>query len=242
MFTRKLRIKNSDGLTLIELMVALVISSMVIAAIFMAFNSQHKSYVVQERVAAMQQNLRAGMDMMVRDIRMAGYDPTGDAGAKIIIANIAELQFQIDDNEDGDFTDASGNHDSNEQIRYALTNDDGDGIADGLPCHLGRESWSGGLQTVAENIDALSFIYIGEDGNQLDDGGGNVDATHIDDIRSIQVTLVARTEGRDAEYSNNNTYQIVLPDGVSSRTIYIANDNVRRRMLTTRVRCRNLGL
>jgi len=152
---------SKQGFTLVELLVAMGISGVVMAGIYTVYYSQQKSYVAQEQMAAMQQNLRAAIYFMEREIRMAAYDPTRDADAAITIANVAELEFTKDENGDGDFTD------TNEQIRYALTDDDdGDGIADGSPCHLGRETGgAGGLQAVAENIDALNFVYLDEDGS-----------------------------------------------------------------------------
>ena len=94
----------NKGFTLVEILVAIAIAGVVMAGIYSAYSSQQRSYIVQEQVAGMQQNLRASMDLMEREIRMAGYDPTGCAGAKIITADIAELQFRIDVNGDGDFT------------------------------------------------------------------------------------------------------------------------------------------
>jgi type IV pilus assembly protein PilW len=71
---KKMYIKsNKNGFTLIELLVAMAISGIVAGAIFTAFQSQQKSYLIQDQVTEMQQNLRAAMDIMVRDIRMAGY-------------------------------------------------------------------------------------------------------------------------------------------------------------------------
>jgi len=65
--------QNNQGFTLVELMVAMAISLVVMGAIFLTFKSQQDSYVIQEQVSAMQQNLRAAMYMLTRDIQMAGY-------------------------------------------------------------------------------------------------------------------------------------------------------------------------
>jgi type IV pilus assembly protein PilW len=230
-----MKVKKKEGLytqgfTLVELLVAMAVSLLAMGAIYSTFLSQFKSYQVQEEIAAMQQNIRAAMYHMQRDIRMAGYDPTGDAGAAIEIANVAELQFKIDENGDGNFTGTSPPNDPNEQIRYALTNDaNGDGIADGSPCNLGREIWSGGLQPVAENIDALNFVYL--------DAAGNPTAT-LADIRSVEITIVARTD-RSLRTSPNN---IVYRNQQGSQILGAQNDYFSRNRLTMLVKCRNLGL
>ena len=64
---------RSKGLTLIELLVVLVISGVLIAALYRTFIRQQKSYAVQDQVADMQQNSRVAIERMSREIRMAGY-------------------------------------------------------------------------------------------------------------------------------------------------------------------------
>ncbi len=70
-------LRKRSGFTLVEILVALVLAGLVSGAIYNVYISQNKSYVVQDRVAEMQQNLRVAMYMMRREIRMAGYDPSG---------------------------------------------------------------------------------------------------------------------------------------------------------------------
>jgi len=65
--------KRKKGLTLIELLIALVLSSILIAALYRGFISQQKNYTVQDQVADMQQNLRIAISQMTTEIRMAGY-------------------------------------------------------------------------------------------------------------------------------------------------------------------------
>jgi prepilin-type N-terminal cleavage/methylation domain-containing protein len=64
---------KEQGFTIIELMVAMAISLVVMAAVFSTFKSQQDSYVVQSEVSVTQQNLRAALFMISRDIKMAGY-------------------------------------------------------------------------------------------------------------------------------------------------------------------------
>lgn len=65
--------KKKNGLTLIELLIALVMSSILIAVLYRAFISQQKTYNVQDQVADMQQDVRVAIGQMTREIRMAGY-------------------------------------------------------------------------------------------------------------------------------------------------------------------------
>ncbi|MBW2048003.1 MAG: hypothetical protein JRJ09_05665 [Deltaproteobacteria bacterium] len=56
-----------------ELLIAMAIALVVITSIASAFISQRKTYAVQEQISEMQQNARAAMDIMSREIRMTGY-------------------------------------------------------------------------------------------------------------------------------------------------------------------------
>lgn len=62
------------GLTLVELLVALVVCGMAIAGIYRLFYVQSKAYVIQDQVVEIQQDIRTAMEMMVRDIRLTGFD------------------------------------------------------------------------------------------------------------------------------------------------------------------------
>jgi type IV pilus assembly protein PilW len=65
---------NKKGITLIELLVALVISAMVMAGVYRIFISQSKAYTVQDQVVEVQQNVRGTMEVLLRDLRMTGFD------------------------------------------------------------------------------------------------------------------------------------------------------------------------
>jgi len=65
--------RKQNGVSLIELLVALVISTVLIAAIYRTFIGQQKTYAVQEQIVDMQQNIRFGISSMVKEIKMAGF-------------------------------------------------------------------------------------------------------------------------------------------------------------------------
>ena len=214
--------KNSNkGFTLVEVLVATTLIGVVMGGVYSTYYSQQKSYVAQEQVAAMQQNLRAAMFYMEREVRMAGCDPTDLADPGVITATATSVNFTED-------LDGDGTLSADEDITYSLNDSDGDGTVD----LLDRNG-----QIVAENIDALDFVYLDETGNVLDDdGSGNVVAS-IPLIRSIQVSLLGRTGRGDPGYTNNRTYNNLQP-----APIYTAGgDSYRRRLLTTEIKCRNLG-
>jgi prepilin-type N-terminal cleavage/methylation domain-containing protein len=71
--------RGSKGITLVELMVALVISAILIGALHQTFIRQQKVYHIQEQVVDMQQNARLAIKKMIRDVRMAGGGNLGPA-------------------------------------------------------------------------------------------------------------------------------------------------------------------
>jgi prepilin-type N-terminal cleavage/methylation domain-containing protein len=69
-------LRGRGGFTLIEIMIALVILSIALAAVFSTFNSQHKSYIVLNGVAQMQENVRGGMLYIEDELRNAASIPS----------------------------------------------------------------------------------------------------------------------------------------------------------------------
>jgi type II secretory pathway pseudopilin PulG len=57
----------------VELLVYIAIVGIVMGAIYTTFARQQDSYIVQERLAILQQNLRGAMALLASDIQMAGY-------------------------------------------------------------------------------------------------------------------------------------------------------------------------
>ena len=92
---QKLKDPN-QGFTIVELLIAMVVALLALGAIYSTFLNQHKSYVVQEETAVMNQNLRIALFYMQREIRMTGCDPTGNADARIITANATSINFTED--------------------------------------------------------------------------------------------------------------------------------------------------
>jgi prepilin-type N-terminal cleavage/methylation domain-containing protein len=70
--------RKQAGFTLVELLIALCLSSIVASMVIFVFLSQQESYTAQIRVSALQQNLRTAMNILSRDIRMAGYCTSPD--------------------------------------------------------------------------------------------------------------------------------------------------------------------
>lgn len=230
----KMRKVQDEGFTLIELLVAITIGLVVMAGVSMTFRSQQTSYLIQEQVAGMQQNLRAAMYHMEREIRMAGCDPSFNADAKIITANADSVNFTMDIRGDGDPSPPDGDTDDpSEDITYIHYDSDGDGVNDALGRNTG-----GGVELIAANIDAVDFLYY--DGQApsvaMNAAGGSVLEPSIPNIRAIEITLVARTARPIKGYTDTSAYFNQLPRQILGPQ----NDNFRRILLTTRIKGRNL--
>ena len=186
--------KNKEsGFTLIELLIAMTIGLIILTALSSTFLMQRKIYDVQEQVAEMVQNARAAMDMMSREIRMGGYDPT-DAGFDGITYDADQLEIKADmyqttntGNPDGD-TD-----DSNENIIYTYYDENS-----AYPYQIKRKTGTGNFVSFAENIEAFTFDYLDSNGNPT---------TTTADIRQIKITITARTARPDRDYSANSGYR-----------------------------------
>ncbi len=72
------KIRNQQGTSFIEVMIALIMMGVITMAIFRAYITQHQNYMIQEDITDIQQNVRASIDELSRNIRMAGYElPVG---------------------------------------------------------------------------------------------------------------------------------------------------------------------
>lgn len=65
--------RHQHGLTLIEIMVALVLSLFLIAGVIQLFLGSKQTYRFHDAASRLQENGRLALDTMGRDIRMAGY-------------------------------------------------------------------------------------------------------------------------------------------------------------------------
>ncbi len=68
------KIKSPRGISFLEVIIALIIMGAVTTAIFQLYLTQHKNYMTQDDVTTIQQNARASIDELGRQIRMSGYD------------------------------------------------------------------------------------------------------------------------------------------------------------------------
>ncbi|HEX2975015.1 MAG TPA: prepilin-type N-terminal cleavage/methylation domain-containing protein [Bacteroidales bacterium] len=176
---------GARGFTIVELLVAMGIGLVLIAALYNLFTIQNKSFNTQELIVEMQQNARAAMDMMASEIRMAGYDPAASTSSGIASASSNSITVKQNLNGDADLDD------NNENITYGY---------DSTNLRITRNT-GGGAQPFAENIEALTFSYFDVGDNNL--GTSPTSA----DIRKIKIEILARTARKDPDYGSNGGYR-----------------------------------
>lgn len=64
---------RQTGMTLIEIMIALLIGAFLSAGILQIFIGSKQTYTMQENLSRMQENGRFALEFLAKDIRMAGY-------------------------------------------------------------------------------------------------------------------------------------------------------------------------
>lgn len=174
--------KNTEsGFTLIELLVAMGISGIILGTIVSSLVTQRKSYAMQEQITEMMQNARAGMEVMTREVRMAGYDPTRN-GFDGVIYHASQLQIQAD--RDGDGTPDDADEDliySHDNTTFQILKDTGSGP-----------------QILVDRIQDFTFDFLDTDGNPT---------TTNADIRQIRLTIIARTANPDPQYPTNGGHR-----------------------------------
>ncbi|MBI1422903.1 MAG: prepilin-type N-terminal cleavage/methylation domain-containing protein [Gammaproteobacteria bacterium] len=67
---------NQTGVTLVELMIALAISAILMLGVSSIYVSSKRGYKIQDNLSRQQENSRFSLEVLMRDLRMAGYPKT----------------------------------------------------------------------------------------------------------------------------------------------------------------------
>ena len=264
---RKLREREQEwGVTLVEMMVVLAILGIVMTGMYNTFIFQQKNYSVQDNVVVMQQNVRVGLDYMVKGIRMAGYipedipfdpsnppvptpqdpAPTTDVSSESFTDGVSEsieeatasaITFQADIDDDA----------ITETVRYVLNG-----------TNLTREVWewnavgtswnaSGGALIVAENIESMVFTYtLLADDQGLDDNINNDGDSDTDEQGELMTWDFGANGALNTNTLRGHIRQVFVTVTARSDnpdpdyTHPTQGDHYRRRVLSTNISLRNM--
>ena len=183
---------NKKGFTAIEMLISLAILSMTLGSIYSLYVSFIRTCTKEGVKINVQQSVRSSLDMMIRDIRIAGLDPEGTGDFGIVAATPQRIQFTADRDMDGELDDADATdgidapdmefmayeYDGNNTLRMSLYKANGNlEISD----------------TMVENVTDLTFSYF----NSNDDTTSN-----LDDIRTVGIRLtIQKPSGPDGQVS-----------------------------------------
>jgi len=182
---------RTAGFTLIEVLMCIAILSVLFGTIYRTFDTFNRSYANENVKAGVQQKSRIGIDLLARDIRLAGLDPLGTSNAGFNPANTssASIQFTADLNYDGNLDDPF------EDIIYTLN---------GNLLQQTTDLGSGPVTaTLLDNVTALTFNYLDQADNLLPE------PVATDQIRTVIISLtMQRPAGRDKTVSRTYTTRV----------------------------------
>lgn len=197
---------NKKGFTAVELLISLAILSMTLGSIYSLYMSFIRQCTNEGVKINVQQSVRSSLDMMTRDIRMAGLDPEGTGDFGIVAVTSQRIQFTADRDMDGELDDADATDGidlpDTEHMAYEY-----DGIST-LRMMLYKPNGNLELSDeVVENVTDLTFTYY----NSADETTSDLDAIRTVDIRmtiqkssgrddQVSRTLVKRVKCRNLEY------------------------------------------
>jgi type IV pilus assembly protein PilW len=180
-----MELREINGFTLVELLISMSIAMVILAAVTTTFMSQSRIYNAQEQINEMQQNSRGALDIISRELKMAGYKPSG-GGFNGITYSTTQLMVQADLDSNGAISTSST---ANEQITYAY---------DSANQRITRAVGAGGAQVLAEHITAFTFSYL----DSL-----AVATTVSANIRQVTISITAKTAKPDPNFTSNGGYR-----------------------------------
>ena len=181
-------IGGNGGFTLVELMVAMGIMLIVLTAIISLFTSLNRMYTTQGVAAGVQQVTRAGIDIMTRNIRMAGFNPLNLSHIGILEAASDSIRFAYDTDEDGNIAT-----NGDEDVGYLLNADN--------QLIQQRNGNSATNQSLVDHVSDLTFRYLDAD---------DMETSDTDAIRTVEISLtVEEPAGRDGVLSRTYSTRVI---------------------------------
>ena len=179
---------ESGGFTVTELVLALAIMMMVMAAMVSLLISLNRAYTAQNVTAGVQQVTRAGINIMTRNIRLAGLNPLKINRIGILEASVNKIRFQHDTNGSG--TIETG---QNEDSAYLLNGNH--------QLIRQKDGNSRSNKSLVDHVNDLTFKYIDRD---------NEETSILDEIHTVEISLTVREPaGKDKFISRTYSTRVL---------------------------------
>ena len=179
---------EADGFTVAELVLALAMMMMVMAAMVSLLISLNRSYTTQNVTAGVQQVTRAGINIMTRNIRLAGLNPLKINRIGILEASVNKIRFQHDTNGNG-IIDLG----QNEDVAYLL-NDNHQLIRQ-------KDGNSRSNKSLVDHVSDLTFKYVDRN---------NLETSILDEIHTVEISLTVREPaGKDKFISRTYSTRVI---------------------------------
>ena len=170
---------KNKGYTLIEILIAISIISIVLSSIVAMFTSSLQNSADMQKKIAMQQNGRAALNFIANEIKMAGYSPTSNGGG-ITTAGLNDIRFTKDINNDGNFNGP------NEDIRFFFNSSPPNNplsTNNRLMMSFIDESGVSDSAAVLDNVESFRVLYAYDIEGLGSAGYGRLEANNSDDIK-----------------------------------------------------------
>lgn len=184
---------RDSGFFIVELVIAILISLILLASIYSVFTSQQIAFSRQERIAEMNQSMRAAMDRISREVRLAGYKTSTEAFNGIATAQPSTIRLLADVNQDGTISGDT------EDVTYSYN------------ANTLQILRNGASLPIAENITNLAFLYTLADGTTTSSPGS------LASIRKVNISITGRTAVPDLATGQYPT--IMLSSDVTPRNL-----------------------
>ncbi|MBF0446682.1 MAG: PilW family protein [Magnetococcales bacterium] len=230
--------RSQQGLSLVELMIAMTIGLMVLAGVMRIFQNQRANHQLQQGMEQVQESGRFLLDFIGSDLRMAGYPRdstlfttaiTGTEGGDADTSDTVTIQYESTTNCGGDPTGGPTT-----QNQYLIQTN-----AAGNPELQCIGTVAGGSQTygLVEFSERMQVLY-GEDTDAIEDGAVNLfrTADNVVDWQRVGAVRIAWlvNNGQYVGGSDSRTYRLL-----NERPIGPFTDGALRRVFSTTIVLRN---
>ena len=216
--------KKDSGFTLVELLIALVLSIVIVGAVYATFNSQQKSFSLTNQKMDMQQQGRAAINLLMRDLRMAGCLVPSSKAIRVVNNNITAASTPASD----ELT-----------VLYADQTFDGLSVqttSGSPPTSITVQVQSGGSLASNSDYTNKNIVLITRDESYSvirkitqASGSGSIRTLTLGNLDSYLSGLTPAFDSssdNSASYTNGNAYVLTIRTyDIQSETLYINDHN-----------------